>query len=106
MESKLVNTKQRNELVSARRVTEFAAFPADVRAIREKVYDFERFIKRLKELVDEERTEALISKLFFFNFLGQLESMNTVDLDVLIEEIQKVAAEVYDARKISFKMID
>lgn len=32
--------------------------------------------------------------------------MNTVDLDVLIEEIQKVAAEVYDARKISFKMID
>jgi len=41
----------------------------------------------LKELVDEERTEALISKLFFFNFLGQLESMNTVDLDVLIEEI-------------------
>jgi len=44
-------------------VTENQTFSTDISSIKKRVINFERYIKRLKKHVDEERTEELISEL-------------------------------------------
>ena len=52
MESDLLQVKQRGKLVVNRKETEQNAFSEDVTIVKKKVSGFEKYLKRLKELVD------------------------------------------------------
>ena len=55
-EKKLRQTMEHSELVDQRRITENTAFQSDIATLKQKVQEYERFIKMLKELVDQEET--------------------------------------------------
>ena len=82
-------------MVENRRNTESNAFQSDVQTLKKKVADYEKYIKKLKQLVDEEKTAQLIDDL-------QENHVTDVDLDQLLEEISKIEEEVLDAKR--FKM--
>jgi len=88
VEAKLQKARQRTELVENRRATETAAFQSDVHTLKKKVGEFERYIKKLKELVDAERIDGL---------KGELQE--PVEVGGLLEELGKVEIEVKEAKK-------
>jgi hypothetical protein len=51
------------KLIETRRATETQAFTGDIRTLKKKVADYERYIKTLKELVDQEKTQELMQAL-------------------------------------------
>jgi hypothetical protein len=53
-------TIQSTDLTEQRRVTETTAFQSDIQTLKQKVQDYEKFIKKLKDLVDGEKTDDLI----------------------------------------------
>ena len=46
-----------------KRTAERQAYINDIQALRKRVTDYERHIKRLKQFVDKEDTEALLGEL-------------------------------------------
>ena len=57
-----VNTK-RGKKIESKRTAETATFTNDIAAMRKRVQDYERHIKRLKHFVDKEDTDALVNEL-------------------------------------------
>ena len=55
--------KDRIKIIDSRRMTETQAFTNDIQSIKKRVINFERYIKRLKKHVDEEKTAELIAEL-------------------------------------------
>jgi hypothetical protein len=64
-------------------VTENQTFSTDISSIKKRVINFERYIKRLKKHVDEERTEELINEL-------EHTGVAQIDMDQLINDINKI----------------
>jgi hypothetical protein len=73
-------------------MTEQQAFTGDIQSIKKRVIDFERYIKRLKAHVDEEKTTELIEEL-------ENTDAAQIDMDQLIIDIRKIEAEVKDAKR-------
>ena len=82
--------------MDAKRSTETAMFMNDIAALRKRVQDYERHIKRLKLYVDREDTDALVQEL-------KNQSLSEMDLGKLADEIHVIEEEVADARSIRFK---
>lgn len=79
-------------MVESRRSTETGAFQGDIQTLKKKVSEYEKYIKRLKSLVDEEKTEELVDDL-------SNNQATDVDLGSLMEEIEKVEMEVLEAKR-------
>ena len=60
LESSLKANTKRGKKIEGKRTTETAAFSNDIVALRKRVTDYERHIKRLKNYVDQEDTESLV----------------------------------------------
>ena len=60
LESSLKANTKRGKKIEGKRTTETAAFTNDISALRKRVTDYERHIKRLKNYVDQEDTESLV----------------------------------------------
>lgn len=73
-------------------MTEQQAFTGDIQSIKKRVIDFERYIKRLKQHVDEEKTTELIEEL-------ENTDAAQIDMDQLIIDIRKIETEVKDAKR-------
>ena len=63
LEAKLKANTKRGKKIENKRTTETAAFSNDIIALRKRVTDYERHIKRLKNFVDQEDTESLVTEL-------------------------------------------
>ena len=74
-------------------MTEQQAFTGDIQSIKKRVIDFERYIKRLKQHVDEEKTTELIEEL-------ENTDAAQIDMDQLILDIRKIETEVKDAKRL------
>lgn len=68
------------KIIDSRRVTETQAFSNDIQSIKKRVINFERYIKRLKKHVDEEKTAELITEL-------ESTEVAQVDMNQLISDI-------------------
>lgn len=79
-------------LIESRRLTEANTFTNDIQSIKKRVINFERYIKRLKKHVDEEKTAELITEL-------ENTDVAQVDMDQLISDIKKIEEEVVDAKR-------
>lgn len=75
-----------------RRIVESQAFTGDIQSVKKRVINFERYIKRLKKYVDEEKTTDLITEL-------ENTEVAQVDMEQLIVDISKIEAEVKLAMK-------
>ena len=64
----------------------------DVQTLKGKVSSYEKYIKRLKQLVDEEKTQELVEDL-------QENKVSDVDLEQVMEEIGKIEDEVNEAKR-------
>ncbi len=95
MERQLEDVIERVKLVHSRRNTEGNAFSGDVQTLKKKVQEMEKELKRLKMMVDEEKTEELIRNLQ----KGDGQGINEEELEQLKEEINKVEAEVNEAKR-------
>ena len=91
-EAKLSQVRDKIKIIEARRMTEQQAFTGDIQSIKKRVIDFERYIKRLKAHVDEEKTTELIEEL-------ENTDAAQIDMDQLIIDIRKIEAEVKDAKR-------
>lgn len=67
-------------------------FQGDVQTLRSRVQQFEKHIKKLKQFVDKEDTDALVKELE--------EEKNLPDLSLIDQEIQQVTKQVSDARRV------
>lgn len=63
LDMKIKMTSKRVKKLDDRRTNERSAFTNDIQALRKRVTDYERHIKRLKTYVDKEDTEALLGEL-------------------------------------------
>ena len=63
LEGQLKSNTKRGKKIDAKRTTETSAFTNDITALRKRVQDYERHIKRLKTFVDKEDTDALVQEL-------------------------------------------
>ena len=63
LEARLKENTKRGKKVEAKRTAETATFTNDIAAMRKRVQDYEMHIKRLKQFVDKEDTEALVGEL-------------------------------------------
>ena len=79
-------------LIESRRLTEANTFTNDIQSIKKRVINFERYIKRLKKHVDQEKTAELITEL-------ENTDVAQVDMDQLISDIKKIEEEVVDAKR-------
>lgn len=95
LESRLKENTKRGSKIEAKRQAETATFSNDIAAMRKRVTDYERHIKRLKLYVDKEDTEALVEEL-------QSQTLSEMDLGKLADELHAVEEEVIDARRKRF----
>jgi len=79
----LAECKDKIQIIESRRITETQTFSTDISSIKKRVINFERYIKRLKKHVDEERTEELITEL-------EHTGVAQIDMDQLINDINKI----------------
>lgn len=77
-------------------MAENQAFSTDIGSIKKRVVNFERYIKRLKKHVDQEKTTELITEL-------ENTAVAQIDMQQLITDILKVADEVKTARKFKLR---
>ena len=63
LEAQLKANGKRGKKIDGKRTTETAMFQNDIQALRKRVQDYERHIKRLKLYVDREDTDALVQEL-------------------------------------------
>ena len=74
------------------RLAETQAFSSDIQSLKKRVINFERYIKRLKAHVDEEKTTELITEL-------ENTEVAQVDMEQLINDIAHVEKEIRHAMK-------
>lgn len=67
-------------------------YQGDVQTLRQRVAQYEKHIKKLKQFVDNEDTEMLVKELE--------EEKNLPDLNLITQEIAQVSKQVADARKL------
>ena len=60
LESEIKSVNKYGKQLEGRRNIEAQAFTGDIQALRKRVTDYERHIKRLKHYVDKEDTDALV----------------------------------------------
>ena len=63
LENDLKLNGRRGKQIEAKRTAESQAFTNDIQAMRKRVHDYERHIKRLKLFVDREDTDSLVQEL-------------------------------------------
>jgi len=63
LEAKVKTAIKQVKKITSRRDTESSTFTSDIQALRKRVTDYERYIKKLKYFVDKENTDALINEL-------------------------------------------
>ena len=83
----------KSKLIDNRRATETQAFTGDVSTLKKRVADYERYIKTLKELVDQEKTQELVEALH------EEERRQVPEVGQLLSDIQRVEMEVRDAKR-------
>lgn len=88
----MAECKDKIAIIESRRITENQAFSADIQSIKRRVINFERYIKRLKKHVDEEKTEELIAEL-------ENTGVAQIDMSQLISDINKIQLDVKEAKK-------
>ena len=93
LEQRLKANSKRGKKIETKRQAETATYSNDVSALRKRVQDYERHIKRLKMFVDKEDTDALVQEL-------QNQSLTDMDLGKLADEIHTVEQEVAEARRL------
>ena len=96
LEAQLKANTKRGKKIENKRTTETAAFTNDITALRKRVTDYERHIKRLKQFVDQEDTESLVQEL-------QNGHLSEMDLGKLADEIHGIEEEVSAARRLKFR---
>ena len=67
-------------------------YQGDVQTLGQRVAQYEKHIKKLKQFVDNEDTEMLVKELE--------EEKNLPDLNLITQEIAQVSKQVADARKL------
>jgi hypothetical protein len=67
-------------------------FQGDVQTLRSRVQQYEKHIKKLKQFVDKEDTDALVKELE--------EEKNLPDLSLIAQEIEQVTKQVSDVRRV------
>lgn len=92
LQQKLAECKDKIAIIESRRITESQAFSADIQSIKRRVINFERYIKRLKKHVDEEKTEELIAEL-------ENTGVAQIDMSQLIQDINKIQLDVKEAKR-------
>ena len=92
LERDIIQCTDKIKLIEARRQTETQAFTTDIQNIKKRVINFERYIKRLKKHVDEEKTNELIAEL-------ENTEVAHLDMQALIKDIKALDDEVRDAKK-------
>lgn len=85
---------RRSEELTRLRTNETGTFRGDVQTLRNRVTQYEKHIKRLKQLVDKEDTVALIKEL------QSAAAGDLPDLDQIIEELAQVDQQVAHSRRI------
>ena len=93
---KIKQATKRVRKLDDKRSNERAAFTNDIQALRKRVTDYERHIKRLKHFVDKEDTEALLEEL-------QNEHLSELDLGKLADEIHQIVSDVDHARRLKIR---
>ena len=88
----MAKAKDDVSLMESKRITENQAFQSDVASIKKRVINFERYIKRLKQHVDEEMTAELITEL-------ENTSVAQVDMSALLADIKAIMNEIKEAKK-------
>lgn len=78
--------------IEQKRMAESQAFAGDIQSVKKRVINFERYIKRLKKHVDDEKTAELITEL-------ENTDVAQVDMDQLISDITKIEYEVKAAMR-------
>lgn len=63
MEKSVHICQKKMKTLDQTRASENQAFQTDIQSLKKRVINFERYIKRLKAHVDEEKTAELISEL-------------------------------------------
>ena len=74
------------------RNSEHQSFTSEIQSVKKRVINFERYIKRLKAHVDEEKTAELITEL-------ENTEVAQVDMEQLINDIHKVERDIKLAAK-------
>lgn len=92
LEQKIGLCKKQIKFLDKLRLTESQAFSSDIQSVKKRVINFERYIKRLKAHVDEEKTTELITEL-------ENTEVAQVDMEQLINDIARVEQEVKMAQK-------
>ena len=87
LDQQIGQCRQKIRVIESRRGTEAQAFIGDIQSVKRRVINFERYIKRLKKHVDEEKTAELITEL-------ENTDVAQVDMDQLIGDIAKIENEV------------
>lgn len=80
LEIKIARCRDGVKVIETRRLTEAQAFTTDIQSIKKRVINFERYIKRLKKHVDDEKTAELITEL-------ENTDVAQVDMNQLIRDI-------------------
>lgn len=93
LEIELESYNQREANIEFRRQREATMFSEDILTLKKRVTDYESYIKKLKDLVDQDKAEELISEL------TQNDQRRT-DLIEIRQEIQKLKDEVDHSRRI------
>ena len=93
MDYDLKSTVAKGRAVEATRQREAHKFGSDVQSLKKRVSAYERYIKQLKEFVDNEDTEGLVQQLV------QNQQLTELDLGKLQDEIHRVQLDVTAARK-------
>eukprot|EP00347_Sterkiella_histriomuscorum_P001132 403373203 len=98
MESNLHMVVDKSKLLVNRRATENQAFQGDVLTLKKRVNQYERYIKTLKDLVDQEKTDDLLQILSQEDKV-QLDDGSSVTLNQLAQEIARIEVEVRESKK-------
>ena len=89
LKKQLKTLKKRGDALQRQRGVESGTFMGDIVTLRKRVTQYEKHIKKLKQFVDKEDTEALVK---------ELESGGDLpDLAQISEELQAVSFQVQDA---------
>jgi hypothetical protein len=83
---------EKAKLLDSRRSTEQTAFVNDIGTLKRKVNNYEKFIKELKILVEEEKTQQLVHRL-------QGDEIDSLGVQQALDEIQRIEQEVKESKR-------
>ncbi|CDW88882.1 UNKNOWN [Stylonychia lemnae] len=98
MERNLNQVIDKSKLIVSRRATESNAFNGDVQTLKKKVKNYEAYIKTLKDLVDQEKTQELVNILQKDDKVA-CDDGSDITLGQLHSEVSRIELEVREAKK-------